>query len=88
MVYLIKFLDNNGKLAVYTGGNIHWIDRYIYIIGASTTLTTSGQQSHDFSPSSYTNNYTKNLQPVIEALHMRQNIIFECCGGIGLKTDA
>ena len=26
MIYLIKFLDNNGKYAVYTGVNIHGLN--------------------------------------------------------------
>ena len=29
MAYLITFLDNNGKLSVYTGVNIHVIYRYL-----------------------------------------------------------
>ena len=40
---LITFLDNNGKYAVYTGGEIHEIYRYLEMNGAPTTLTTSGQ---------------------------------------------
>ena len=50
MKYLITFLDNNGKYAVYTGGNIHGIYHYIDIIGVPTKLTTSGQCSHHFGP--------------------------------------
>ena len=35
MTYLITFLDNNRKYAVYTGGNIHGIYLYLEIIRAS-----------------------------------------------------
>ena len=58
MTDLITFLDNNVKSAVYIGGYIHGICRYLDIIGSPTTLTTSGQRSHHLIPSSYTNNYT------------------------------
>ena len=51
MTYLIKFLDNNGKYDVYTGGNIDVIYCYLEMIGSPTTLTTSGQCSHNFGPS-------------------------------------
>ena len=40
---LITFLDKNGKSDVYTGGYIHGIYRYQEMIGAPTTLSTSGQ---------------------------------------------
>ena len=40
MADLITFLDNNGKYAVYTGGNTNGIYCYLEIIGAPTTLTT------------------------------------------------
>ena len=50
MTDLITFLDNNGKCAVYTGVNIHGLYCYIYMVGAPTTLTTSGQRYHDFFP--------------------------------------
>ena len=55
MTYLITFLDNNGKSTVYTGGEIHGIYRYLDMIGAPTTLATSGQRSHHFGPSSLSN---------------------------------
>ena len=71
MTYLTKFLDNNVKLAVYTGVNIHGLYCYLEIIGAPTTLTTSGHRSHHFGPSYYTNNDTETLQPVIEYLQVR-----------------
>ena len=38
---IITFLDNNGKYAVYKGGNIHGLYCYLDMIGAPTTLTTS-----------------------------------------------
>ena len=60
MIYLITFLDNNGKSAVYTKGYIHGIWRYLEMIGAPKTLTTSGQRSHHFDPSSSSNNYAAN----------------------------
>ena len=40
MIDIITFLENNGKSDVYTGGDIHGIYRYIYMIGYPTTLTT------------------------------------------------
>ena len=46
----ITFLDNNGKSSVYTGGKINRIYSYIDMIGAPTTLTTSGQCYHNFGP--------------------------------------
>ena len=77
ITYLITFLDNNGRYIVYTGGDIHGINRYIDIIGAPTTLTTSGQRSNNFIPSSSINNYTATIQPVIADLRTRQKIICE-----------
>ena len=40
MKYLIKFPDKNRKLAVYTGGNIHGLYRYLEIIVYPMTLKT------------------------------------------------
>ena len=88
MIDLITFLDNNGKSAVYTGGDIHGIYRYIEMIGAPTTLNTSGQSSHHFGHSSSRNNDAATFQPVIAAIRMRQKRICECCGRIGHKADA
>ena len=42
MTDLITFLDNNGKLSIYIGRNIHGLYHYLEIIGSPTTLTTSG----------------------------------------------
>ena len=50
MKYLITFLDNNRKFAIYTGVNIHGLCSYLDIIGAPTTFTTSVQYSHNFGP--------------------------------------
>ena len=72
MTYIITFLDNNRKYAVYTGGYIHGIYRYLEIIGDPTTLTTSGQRSHNFGPLCSINKYTSSLQPVIVDLRMIQ----------------
>ena len=88
MIDLITFLYNNGKYDFYTGGNIHELYSYIETIEAPTTLTTSGQNSHHFGPSSSTNNNTSTIQPVIAALHMRQKIICEFCVSIGHKANA
>ena len=71
MIDLITFLDNNRKSVVYIGGDIHVIYRYLYMIGSPTTLTTSGQHYHHFSPLCSINNYAATLQPVIAALRMR-----------------
>ena len=84
----ITFLEKNRKSAVYEGGDIHGIYRYIEMIGAPTTLITSGNCSHHFGPSSSSNNDATNLHPVIAALHMRQKRICKCCGRIGHKSDA
>ena len=51
MTDIITFLDNNVKSAVYTGGYIRGIYRYLEMIGAPTTLTTSGHRYHHFGPS-------------------------------------
>ena len=48
MTDLITFIDNKGKYAAYDGGDIHGIYRYLDMIGASTTLTTSGHRSNHF----------------------------------------
>ena len=77
MTDLITFLDTNGKSAVYTGGKINGIYRYIEMIGAPTILTTSGQRSHHLSPSYSSNNDAEPLKPVIAALCMIQKIICE-----------
>ena len=75
MTSLITFLDNNGKSAVYTGGDIHGIYRYLEIIVSPTTLTTSGQRYHNFCPSSSINNDITSLEPFIAALTMIQKSI-------------
>ena len=87
MTDLITFLDNNGKYSIYTGGYIIGIYCYLEMIGYPTILTTSGQCSHHFSPSSSSNNDASTLHPVIASLRMRQKIICECCGRIGHKSD-
>ena len=61
MTYLITLLENNGNSTVYTGGEIHGIYRYLEMIGAPTTLTTSGQRYHNFSTSYFINNDTESL---------------------------
>ena len=40
MIYLMTFLDNNVKLAVYTGETIHGIYTYLEVIGYTTNLTS------------------------------------------------
>ena len=75
MTYLITLLDKNGKLAVYSGENIHGLYCYLEMIGAPTTLTTSIQRSHHSSPLSSTINDTATIQSVIEALCMIQKSI-------------
>ena len=71
MTYLITFLDKNGKSSVYIGGDIHGIYLYLEMIGAPTTLTTSGQSSYNLAPSSSRNNDAANIQPVITDIHIR-----------------
>ena len=88
MKNLITFLDNNGKYAVYTGGEINGIYRYLEIIGFPTTLATSGKLSHQFIHSYTINNDTSYIQPVIASLRTRHKSICECCGIIGHKADA
>ena len=88
MTYLITFLDNNIKLDVYIEGNIHGLYHYLEIIGYPNVLTTSFHRSHYFGTSYSTNNDKATPQTVIAALHVRQNIIWECCGSIGHKADA
>ena len=58
------------------------------MIGAPTTLTTSGQRPHHFVPLSSINNDAETICPVIATLHMRQKIICECRGSIGHKSCA
>ena len=69
MKYIIPFLENKLKSAVYTGGNIHRIYRYLDMIGAPTTLTTSGQCSHNFGPSSSTKKDNKNPDSYLRSPH-------------------
>ena len=87
MTYLITFLDNNRKYAVYTGVNIHELYRYLEIIGSPTIFSTSGQQYRHFGPSYYINSDTETFQSVISALRIIQKSICECCGIIGHKAD-
>ena len=82
MTDLITFPDKNGKSAVYEGGDIHGIYRYLEMIGDPTTLNTSGHRSHHLGPSSSSNNDATTLQPVILDLRTRQKSICECCGRI------
>ena len=88
MTDLITFIDKNGKSTAYDGEYIHGIYRYLEIIGASTTLNTSGHRSHNFCSSSSRQNDATTLQPVIAALRMIQKSICECCVIIGHKADA
>ena len=77
---LITFLDKNGKSDVYDGGVINVIYSFLDMIGAPTTLTTSGHRSHHFGSSSSRKNDATTLHPVIAALRMRHKSICECCG--------
>ena len=88
MTDLITLIDKNGKSSVYEEGYINGIYRYLDMIGAPNTLTTSVHRYHHFCPSSSSNNDEATLQPVIAALRMRQKSICECCGRIGHKADA
>ena len=88
MTYLITFLDNNTKSVVHTGEDNNGIYSYLEMLGDPTTLTTSGQRSHRFSPSSSINNDTVSLQTVIAALRIIQKSICECCERIGHKYYA
>ena len=88
MTDFITVLDNNVKYAVYTGVNIHELYSYLEISGASNTFTTSGQSSHQYGILSPYNNDTANLQTVISAQRIRQNIICGYCGRSGNKADA
>ena len=71
MTDIITFLGNNVKSAISIGGDIHGVYRYLEMIGNSTTLTTSGQRSHHFSPSYSRKNDAATPQPVISSLRMR-----------------
>ena len=50
MTDIIIFCDNNGKLDVYTGGNINGTNRYLEIIVYLNKLTTPVQRYHNFVP--------------------------------------
>ena len=88
MKYIIIFLDNNGNLAVYTGGNMHVIYCYLEMITAPTSLTSSGQRYDNVGTPYSNNNETETIQPVISALRIIQKSICEYCGRIGHKADA
>ena len=85
---LITVLDNNRKLAKYTGENINKLYRYLEIFGSPTNLNSSGQRYHNCGDSYFTNNDTSILWKFIAGLCVRQKTIFECCGIIGHKDDA
>ena len=74
-------LSNSDKLRSFIA------PKMTYLI-AKTTLTTSGQRSHHFSPLSYINNDTESLKIVIADLRTRQKSVCECCRRIGHKADA
>ena len=86
--YIIKFLNNNGKSDIYTGGNIHGIFCYREKIVAPSTLTTSCCYYKHVGPSSCINNNIATFQPIIDDICIQQKTIFECSGIIGLKDDA
>ena len=86
MIYLITFLYSNGKLSVYTGGDIHELYCYIYMIVSQTTLKNSVNHSHHFGLSYYNINDTATLQKFISDLRIRYNSIYKCCGIIGHKA--
>ena len=88
MTALTTLFDKNIKYAVYTGEDIHGIYCYLEMIGYPTTLTTSGQLSHHYSPSYSINNDAETLQPIIAALRTRQRSICECYEIIVYKSDA
>ena len=88
MTDLITFVDNNGKSAIYAGGNIHGLYIYLEVILTPTTLTISGQRSHHFGALYSINNYSATLQLVIASLCVQQKNICECCGIILHKSDA
>ena len=88
MTDIITLLDNNGKYAVHTGGNIHGIFRYLEMIGSPTTLTTSGQRSYYFGPQSSINNDKLYIQESIASIPMIQKSVCECCGINGHKDDS
>ena len=80
MTYIITFLDNRVKLAIYTGVNIHVVYPYIEIILAPNKLTSPVHSSHHFGTSSSTKTDTETLQSVISYLRVQQNTICECSG--------
>ena len=75
MTDLVTLLDNNGKLTVYTGENIHGLYHYLKFIGFLPIFNTSVQRSHHFGASTSANNDTGNLKPVITDIHIRQKVI-------------
>ena len=87
IIDIITFIDNNGKSAVYKGGNIDGIYRYLDMIEYPKSLTPSVQRSCNFGPSSFIKNDTASIQPVIADLHMIQKSICKFCGRIGHKAD-
>ena len=56
MTDLITLLDNNVKMAVYIGRNIHGLYYYLEMIRTPNTLKITGQHSNNFGPLSSTNN--------------------------------
>ena len=71
----MTYIENNEKPAIYKGGNIHGIYRYIYIIGSPKNLNYSINRSHTFGTSYSIKNHTASLQTFTVAIHVRNKII-------------
>ena len=72
---ILKFPGNNGKLFLFTGGNIHGIYSYLEKIWSPNNLNYLDQLSHHFGTSYSTKNDKTNLFPVIESLRILQKVI-------------
>ena len=60
---LVTIIDNHSKLEFYSGGDLHYLYHYLYMIGSSTILNYSGYNSHYFEINSNTD--TECLNPFI-----------------------
>ena len=86
MTEIVTSPNNNGKEKIYTKININDLYRDLESIGAPNNLKYSSQHSQYFEYSN--NNDIFSLKTVIVATHDRKNIVCECCGIIGDKSDS
>ena len=82
----ITLMEKHEKEAFYYGSYIHDPYRYLVMIGSTTTLGYSSQNSQYFGTK--TNPESGYLYTVISEVRGIQSILCECCGYPGHKDDS